>query len=142
MAKVVLHRLAGAKKALEAARLVESLACDRHRVVVYLSDAARAGTFDQFLWTFSQGSFVPHAQWDGNDEQDDPVVLLAGALVNPNHATHLVAVDRPANLAEAGVFEVVHDLITPGDEEEGARGAWVAAGFEVDEARGVPVREE
>lgn len=142
MTKVVLHRLAGTKKALDAARLVEALYLAGHRVVVFLADPAKAGTFDQYLWTFSPGSFVPHGLWDGAGQLDDPVVLVAGTLVNVNRATHLVTVDRPARLAEAGEFVEVHDLATPAAEDDGAGAGWAAAGFEVAEVGGVAARGE
>jgi DNA polymerase IIIc chi subunit len=141
VAKVVLHTLAGSKKALDAARLVESLYLAGHRVVVFLADAGRAGAFDQFLWTFSQSSFVPHGVWDGAGESDDPVVLLSGSLANVNGATRLVTVDRLARAEEAAGFAEVHDLVTAAAEEQGASEMWRAAGFEVTEVRGVPVRE-
>ena len=142
MAKVVLHHLAGTKKALDAARLVESLFLAGHRVVVYFTDSARAGTFDQFLWTFSQGSFVPHALWDGAGEADDPVVLVAGELANANGATHLVTVDRPPEPGQVAQFVEVHDLLTTLPEEAAAREMWVAAGLDVEDVRGVPSRDE
>ena len=142
MAKVVLHRLAGSKKALEAARLVEALFLAGHRVVVFFTDPNRAGTFDQFLWTFSQGSFVPHGLWDGMGELDDPVVLTAGRIANVNQATHLVTVDRPGRPDEAGEFAEIHDLVAAAPEDEGARDFWSAGGFEVSEVRGVPSQAE
>jgi DNA polymerase-3 subunit chi len=141
MGKVVLHRLAGSKKALEAARLVEALFLAGKRVVVSFTDSGRAGTFDQFLWTFSQGSFVPHGLWDGAGELEDPVVLTAGGIVNVNHATHLVTVDRPAQPSEAADFTEIHDLVTAAPEDQGARELWSAAGFEVSEVSGVASRE-
>ena len=93
MKKVVLHRLATTKKALDACRLVEALYLEGKKVLVAFTDAGRAATFNEYLWTFSQGSFVPHSLWDGQGEADDPVVLALGTLGKPNGATVLVVVD-------------------------------------------------
>ncbi|WP_348761823.1 DNA polymerase III subunit chi [uncultured Salinisphaera sp.] len=60
-----------------AARLVEKAHREGHRVYVHLSDADAVARFDTFLWTFRQGSFVPHVA-SVDLETDDtltPVVL-------------------------------------------------------------------
>jgi len=129
--KVVLHRLATTKKALEACRLVEALYLAGKKVLVAFTDAGRAATFDAYLWTFSQGSFVPHSLWDGDGEPDDPVVLALGVLGRPNGATALVVLDPLPDLAVAGAFEEVHDLITSAPGDEGKETLWAASGFEV-----------
>jgi DNA polymerase IIIc chi subunit len=133
---VVLHRLGGTKKAQEACRLVESLYQKGKRVAVYVSDPGRAAVLDDYLWTFSQPSFVPHALWDGHGEVEDPVVVLAGVLANPNVATVLVVGDRIAEPAQAAGFEEVHDFVTAAPEDEGKSKAWEEAGFKVADGRG------
>ena len=134
MARVVLHHISRTKKALDAARLVNSLYLAGHRVVAWLNEPGKAAIFDAYLWTFAQSSFVPHALWDGSSQLDDPVAVVSGPLVNVNGASHLVTVDRPATLADASVFAEVHDLVTALPEDAGARELWLAAGFEVSNA--------
>ena len=94
MGEVILHRLTGSKKALEACRLIERLYSSGKRVAVWMSDRGRAAVLDEYLWTFAQNSFVPHALWDGNGDADEPVAIVAGTLVNPNRAETLVVADR------------------------------------------------
>ncbi len=96
MSEVIVHRLAGSKKALEACRLVERLYHGGKRVAVWVADGGRAGVLDEYLWTFAQSSFVPHALWDGSGELDDPVAIVTGTLANPNRADVLVIGDRLA----------------------------------------------
>jgi DNA polymerase-3 subunit chi len=132
---VVLHRLAGTKKAHEACRLVEALYRKGKRVVVYLSDGGRAAVLDDYLWTFAQQSFVPHVLWDGRGEVEDPVVVLSDTLSNPNGATVLVIGDRLTDLGAATKFQEVHDFVTASPEDEGKARAWQEAGFEVGEGR-------
>jgi DNA polymerase-3 subunit chi len=135
--KVVLHRLAGTKKALDACRLVENLYQAGKRVTVFLSDSGRAAMLDEYLWTFAQHSFVPHVLWNGQGEVEDPVALVTGTLANPNAASVLVVGDRIAEPGDAGGFPEVHDFVTTAPEDEGKRKVWEDAGFTVDETRGV-----
>lgn len=134
MTNVTLHRLTGTKKALEACRLVERLYLAGTRTVVWVSDAGRAGTLDEYLWTFAQHSFVPHSLWAGKGDCDDPVVVATGALGNPNGATALVIVDRLADPALAAGFSEVHDIVAQSPEDEGKASAWAQAGFAVADA--------
>jgi DNA polymerase IIIc chi subunit len=130
--RVVLHRLSSTKRALDASRLIESLVAKGKRVLVYFSDAERATTFDQYLWTYSQSSFVGHSLWDGHSELDDPVVLVIGTLERPNGAAVLVTVDPLPDLAEASVFDEVHDFVTPLPEDQDKPQRWSAAGFQME----------
>jgi DNA polymerase-3 subunit chi len=134
-AKVVLHGLAGTKKALDACRLVERLYQSGKRVTVFLADRGRASMFDDYLWTFAQNSFVPHAIWDGQGEASDPVVVVTGTLSNPNGADVLVIGDRLADPADASAFSEIHDFVTTSPEDQGKAKAWEAAGFDVTEPR-------
>ena len=124
MARLELHELRTGKRAGELARLVEALAADGRRLVVWVADEGRRQIFDDFLWTFDRLAFVPHALWQPSlGEVGDPVVLL-GEPANPNRATILVVGDGlpPADWARG--FDEVHDLVPPGDEGEQRRGWW------------------
>jgi DNA polymerase-3 subunit chi len=135
--EVILHRLTGSKKALEACRLIERLYSSGKRVAVWMSDSGRAAVLDEYLWTFAQNSFVPHALWDGNGDADEPVAIVAGTLVNPNRAETLVVADRLPDPTVALEWSEVHDLVTAAAEDEGKREAWEATGFSVREVRGI-----
>jgi len=129
--RVVLHRLATSKRALDACRLLERLFGEGKRVLVYFTDEARARTFDEYLWTFSQSSFVGHSLWDGRSEIDDRIVLALRTLARPNGATVLVLVDSLEDLDGARAFEEVHDFVTPLPEDQDRAERWKAAGYEV-----------
>jgi len=134
---VILHRLTGSKKALEACRLTEMLYRQGRRVVVWVSDRGRAAVLDQYLWTFAQNSFVPHALWDGSGSADEPVVIVTGSLANPNDATVLVVGDRLEDPGAARGWQEIHDFVTGAAEDEGKKAAWEAAGFPTREVAGV-----
>lgn len=58
-------------------RLTEKAYRTGHRVWIHVPAAERASTLDDRLWTFSQGSFVPHERV-GGEATDCPVVLGDG----------------------------------------------------------------
>ena len=131
MSTVTIHRIAGAKKALDVCRIVEALYLAGRRVVVFVGDGKRAAILDAYLWTFSQPSFVPHCLWDGAAAVDEPVVLVGGELANPNGADILVVADRLSDLAAAAAFAEIHDVVAELAEDAGKPEAWEAAGFTV-----------
>lgn len=54
-------------------RLLEKAVGEGYDAFVLTSDAASAAALDERLWTFSQGSFVPHALVDQAD--GEPVLI-------------------------------------------------------------------
>ncbi len=142
MGTVILHQLAGSKKALDACRLVDGLYLAGRRVVVWLSDRGRAAMFDEYLWTFAQHSFVPHVLWNGGDDVDDPVVIVTGNLARPNGGDVLVVVDGLADPAEASGFVEVHDFVTRAADDAARTEAWRSSSFNVKEVRGVAAPRE
>ena len=64
-----------------ACRVTEKAYLARQRVVVYCDDAALLPRFDEMLWTFGDGSFVPHDTLSREGAAcEAPVVLTTGAL--------------------------------------------------------------
>jgi len=137
VSRVVLHKLRGSKKAQDACRLIESLLEGGRRVVVWVSDEGRARVLDDYLWTFSQSSFVPHALVSSGTTCEDPAAIVSGVLENPNGADVLVVVDRVDDLAAASGFDEVHDLDAGTEEDQGKAEGWRAVGFDVDEVSGL-----
>lgn len=64
-----------------ACRVVEKAYLAKQKVLVFSDDAALLPRFDEMLWTFGDGSFVPHdvVSRDGV-AVDAPVALTAGPL--------------------------------------------------------------
>jgi len=138
MSTVTFHRIGGTKKALDLCRVVETLYLTGKRVVVYFTDAQRASILDEYLWTFSQPSFVPHVLWSGAGEVEEPVVLVCGETANPNGADTLVVGDRLADLSWAAQFAEVHEVLAEIAEDAEKPETWTAAGFTVNVAPGAP----
>jgi len=122
--KLELHDLTGPKRAGRLAKLVEALYRDRRRVVVWVADEGRLHILDEYLWTYEQLAFLPHAVWAENlGEVSEPVVLVS-TPANPNGAEVLVVGDDPPPSDWAATFHEVHDLIPPGDAGDERRAFW------------------
>lgn len=66
----------GDSRALFACRLAEKAWRLGHRVFLLAPDAPAALELDELLWTFSQGSFVPHALYKNPaDIEANPVLI-------------------------------------------------------------------
>jgi DNA polymerase-3 subunit chi len=89
-----------------ACRLVEEAYAAGERVLAWTESAADLDRFDTLLWTFGEGTFVPHERLDATADTDSPV-LLTDAAALPAAAQHCsvlmnlrstAAPDLPANL--------------------------------------------
>lgn len=63
-----------------ACRVVEKAYLAKQKVVCYSDDAALLPRFDEMLWTFGDGSFVPHEIVASDRPCDAPVALTSGPL--------------------------------------------------------------
>lgn len=61
------------ERALFACRLAEKAYQQGHRLLLRVGDAAEAASLDELLWTFRQGSFLPHARVDQAD--GEPILI-------------------------------------------------------------------
>ncbi len=128
--RIVLHELPGAKRAGVLAGLVETLYREGRRVVVWVADEGRRQMLDDYLWTFRQLSFIPHASWVAGMESPVEPVVLVGEAVNPNAAGVLVVGDELPPMEWVAEFEEVHDLIPPGEAGAARTEAWSATGWD------------
>ena len=72
---ILKDRLGEAPQAF-ACRLAEKAYRQGHRLYIHFDGEDQLRHFDELLWTFRQGSFVPHARQDDDDEA--PVRLGCG----------------------------------------------------------------
>jgi DNA polymerase-3 subunit chi len=73
-----------------ACRIAEKAYLAKQKVVCYSDDAALLPRFDEMLWTFGDGSFVPHDTLTRDGAAADaPVVLTTGPLPSA-HADVLI----------------------------------------------------
>lgn len=72
---------AGAEARLRlACRIAEKAYLAKQSVVVLSDDAEALRRFDDLLWTFGDGSFVPHGTVSAEGVCDSPVALTTGPL--------------------------------------------------------------
>ncbi len=93
-----------------ACRLAEKAYLAGHRALVWHTDATELRAFDDLLWTFMDGSFVPHDMLGpSSTEESAPVLLSAGPL--PPGTVDLIinlAMDLPPNgVATRRIAEIV-----------------------------------
>jgi DNA polymerase-3 subunit chi len=105
-----------------ACRVTEKAYLARQKVAVLLEDAEALRRFDELLWTFGDGSFVPHDAVSAADANcDAPVALTIGPLP-ANHADVLInlggaippAFDRFTRVAE--FLDARPDVLAAGRE--------------------------
>jgi DNA polymerase-3 subunit chi len=73
-----------------ACRVTEKAYLAKQRVVVWSDDATLLPRFDELLWTFGDGSFVPHETVTRDDAPCESPVALTTGPVPGSHADVLV----------------------------------------------------
>jgi DNA polymerase-3 subunit chi len=75
----VIEGAAAAARLKVACRLAEKAYLASQRTLIWHTDRAELETIDELLWTFADGSFVPHEWLTSNAAADAPVLLSAGS---------------------------------------------------------------
>ncbi|OGT21649.1 MAG: hypothetical protein A2V90_06125 [Gammaproteobacteria bacterium RBG_16_57_12] len=63
---------------LFACRLAEKIQGLKHRLYIHTASEQQAEALDQLLWTFSAGSFLPHARHPHQDAIESPILIGHG----------------------------------------------------------------
>jgi DNA polymerase-3 subunit chi len=105
-------------------RLLEKAHAAGHRILVHCADAAQVKALDQQLWTYDEGSFLPHGC---DDAAEQPILLSASAAERGNAPDLLAAIDA-LDLERLGDFRRVLYLFEERDAARlgAARRAWSA----------------
>ena len=56
-------------------RLTEKIYSKGHRILLHTDDARQAEMIDDLLWTWKQGSFIPHEIQSDANSADSPIVI-------------------------------------------------------------------
>lgn len=75
-------------------RIVEKAFAKQNRVFIHAKDAEQAQRVDDLLWTFNQGSFIPHCQLSNQQYASNPVVIGYGATPPDEQSDVLVNLDQ------------------------------------------------
>lgn len=74
-----------------ACRLIEKIYKQGHSVLLHVPDERQAGVMDDLLWTWRQGSFIPHEPHQSGLQPESPIAInhqpeiateMQGVLVN------------------------------------------------------------
>lgn len=108
-------------------RLLERTLRAGHRAVVIAGSEERVQALNGLLWTYEEGSWLPHGSARDGYPEDQPVWLTA-AGDNPNGATYLFLTDGVV-AADLAAWERVFDLFDGRDDAAvaAARGRWKSA---------------
>lgn len=99
--------------ALLACRLTEKAFLLGHRIYIQAGSEEQAQALDNLLWTFKQGSFLPHARHPGADVEGTPILIGHGA--DPQSEAQVLinlSAEIPAFYPR---FERVAELVGPGE---------------------------
>lgn len=110
----------GLAKDLVVCRFVEKAFRHGHGIFVLTADADHSARLDEMLWTFSQGSFIPHdlyAPAEGITDRAVATVLIGHQDPPVAHQDILVTLcrDVPACFSR---FQRVAEFVGAGDEEK------------------------
>src|SRR5487761_443809 len=75
----VIEGAAAAARLRVACRLAEKAYLASQRALIWHTDRAELEALDELLWTFADGSFVPHEWLTSNEAGEAPGLLSAGA---------------------------------------------------------------
>ena len=107
--------------AVVACRVAEKAFLAGHRVYIHTSDARSAERLDDLLWTFRQGSFVPHQRIDAATPADPLTPIHIGWGTEPEpHDDVLINLTAEVPLFFSR-FERVAEII-PTDEQAKQQG--------------------
>ncbi len=116
------------KSSLEAAlpKLLEKTLATGKRAVVVAGSTQRVEALNSLLWTYEQGSWLPHGGGKDGNAEDQPIWLAIGDET-PNGATFLYLTDGAAS-ERVGDFERCFELFDGNDPAavEAARKCWKA----------------
>ncbi len=96
-------------RAVLACRLAEKAYSQGNKVYIHTGSEQLSQELDELLWTFRQGSFVPHALLGDDDESETPVIV---GHAEPGNHHHEVLINFAQEVpAFFGRFERVAELV-------------------------------
>ena len=107
-------------------KLLEKVLATGKRAVVVAGSEERVEALAATLWTYEQGSFLPHGTRRDGHAEEQPI-WLTDLDENPNGASFAVLVDG-ATIAEVAAFERCFEMFDGNDDEAvaAARDRWKA----------------
>ncbi|MDY6942693.1 MAG: DNA polymerase III subunit chi [Pseudomonadota bacterium] len=111
----VLTRQSTDERFIAACRIAEKAYQQGHGVYLHTESPIAAERVDQLLWTFRQGSFVPHVRHE-HDDQTSPVVIGHDSRPQPRVHDVMINLTREVPLF-FGQFERLVELVADDDQD-------------------------
>jgi DNA polymerase-3 subunit chi len=105
----ILGERAAGNRYLLACRLAEKIYHQGRRIFIHTVSAEEARHMDRLLWTFRQGSFVPHAMQEKTDPSMTPVIIGSNGEAGEEHDVMINLAPEVPNFFSR--FERVAELI-------------------------------
>lgn len=106
------------QRLLTACRLAEKAWQLGHHVFIYSDNPEQTQQLDGLLWTFRNGSFLPHTDSNADDAATYPVVI---GTQHPEEAAHDVMINLAANIPDCfSRFERVAEVVSSIENERQA----------------------
>jgi DNA polymerase-3 subunit chi len=117
----VLDSPASDARLLLACRLAEKAVGQNYEVLINASSEAESFLLDELLWTFSQGSFLPHRLLgnSGRAEEGEHVLIGCGQEPGEGHPDLLINL-APAVPPFFSRFDRVAEVVSAGDQNKSA----------------------
>lgn len=117
----ILDRPASDARLLLACRLAEKAVDQNYEVLINASSESESLRLDELLWTFSQGSFLPHRLLGdpGKAVEGEHVLIGCGQEPGEDHTDVLINL-APAVPPFFSRFERVAEIVSAGDENKSA----------------------
>jgi len=103
-------------KEMAVCRLAHKAFAHGHRVYIRAADAEAARRLDALLWTFNQGSFIPHALHPA--PEDSPVPVLIGTEDPPADHDDVLIQLAPEPPASFERFQRVLEVAGPDEDDK------------------------
>lgn len=98
-------------------RLVEKTFHLGHRIYVHAESEEQAGQLDDLMWTFRQGSFVPHALCSAASAMEFPILIGCQGPPAPRAVLVNLRAELPDFLAQ---LERVAEIVAPDEASKRA----------------------
>lgn len=66
-------------------RLTQTVYTQGHKVYIFADSGQSVAQLDDMLWTFNQGSFLPHGTYPGENSNDVPIFIGHGNDLHPSY---------------------------------------------------------
>ena len=103
-------------KDMAVCRLAQKAFLHGHRIYIRATDDENARRLDALLWTFNQGSFIPHAVHPANGSNEFPVLI--GTDEAPEAFNDILIQLAPEPSPSFERFQRVLEIVGPDEEDK------------------------